>query len=116
MQPDSPKTLEDIRDAADFALATTKDMAKDAYLGNRLVRQAIERNFEIIGEALNRLHRGDRATALRISDYRRIIAFRNIIAHGYDTVDHHVVWDILHQDLPPLLGAVEKLLEEAGPA
>ena len=63
MLADSPKILEDIRDAADFSLTTTRDMTRDSYLENRLVRQAIERNFEIIGEALNRLHRGDRATA-----------------------------------------------------
>lgn len=91
MQPDSPKYLEDIRDAAAFVLDETRDSDLAHYLENRLLRQAIERNFEIIGEALNRLRRTDSETAGRIGDTPRIVAFRNILAHGYDTIDHEIV-------------------------
>jgi uncharacterized protein with HEPN domain len=114
MRPESPKHLEDIRDAAGFVLEATGESELGQYLENRLLRQAIERNFEIIGEALNRLRRDDSATAERIGDTPRIVAFRNILAHGYDTIDHEIVWHLIQQDLPTLLQVVEHLLAEAG--
>ncbi|MGB5550255.1 MAG: HepT-like ribonuclease domain-containing protein [Thermoanaerobaculia bacterium] len=82
MRPDSPKYLEDIRDAAAFVLEATRDSDLARYLENRLLRQAVERNFEIIGEALNRLRRADPETADRIGETPRIVALRNILAHG----------------------------------
>ena len=112
MQPESPKHLEDIRDAAAFVLEATGELDLDQYLESRLLRQAVERNFEIVGEALNRLRKGDAQTAGRIGDMPRIVAFRNILAHGYDTIDHEIVWYLIQQDLPALLRVVEGLLEE----
>ena len=112
MQPDSPKYLEDIRDAAAFVLEESRESDLQHYLENRLLRQAVERNFEIIGEALNRLRRADPETADRIGETPRIVAFRNILAHGYDTIDHEIVWHLIRQDLPELLQTVESLLEE----
>ena len=113
MRPDSPKYLEDIRDAAAFVLEATRDSDLARYLENRLLRQAVERNFEIISEALNRLRRADAETAGRIGETPRIVAFRNILAHGYDTIDHEIVWYLIRQDLPDLLQTVEGLLKEA---
>jgi uncharacterized protein with HEPN domain len=113
MQPDSPKYLEDIRDAAAFVLDATRKTDLAQYLENRLLRQAVERNFEIIGEALNRLRRTDPKTVGRIGDTPRIVAFRNILAHGYDTIDHEIVWYLIRKDLPDLLQVVEVLLAEA---
>ncbi len=110
MQSDSPKYLEDIRDAAAFVLEETRENDLQHYLENRLLRQAVERNFEIIGEALNRLRRADSATAVHIGETPRIVAFRNILAHGYDTIDHEIVWHLIRQDLPDLLLTVENLL------
>lgn len=100
MQPESPKHLEDIRDAAAFVLEVTGDANLHQYLENRLLRQAVERNFEIIGEALNRLRKGDSETAARIGETPRIVAFRNILAHGYDTIDHEIVWHLIREELP----------------
>ncbi len=115
MQPESPKHLEDIRDSAAFVLEVAGDVDLRRYLGNRLLRQAVERNFEIIGEALNRLRRDDAETAERIGDTPRIVAFRNILAHGYDSIDHEIVWHLIQQDLPDLLREVGSLLNE-GPS
>jgi uncharacterized protein with HEPN domain len=55
MQPKTPKHLEDIHDAAAFILEVTAGKTLEAYRADRLLRQAVERNFEIIGEAVNRL-------------------------------------------------------------
>jgi len=77
-------------------------------------RRAVEREFEIIREALNRLDRLDPPTAARISELRRIVDFRNRIIHGYDTVDDAVVWGIVEKHLPPLVNEVVMLIEESG--
>jgi hypothetical protein len=58
-----------------------------------MLRAAVERQFEIIGEALRRLLSEDRETAERISQHKRIIAFRNILTHGAE-VDDRIVWGI----------------------
>ncbi len=76
------------------------------------MRQAVERNFEIIGEAVRRLEKLDPDTANRIADYRRIIAFRNVLIHGYDVIDPAIVWSAVNDDIEPLLVAVTRLLEE----
>src|SRR5713226_9357846 len=102
MQPNSAKLLEDIRDAAAFILEVTGMRTKGEYVQNRLMRQAVERNFQIIGEAINRLTKLDPETAARVGEIPRIIAFRNIIVHGYDTLDHEVVWYVISGELPGL--------------
>ncbi len=67
-------------------------------------------NFEIIGEAIKRLAQHDAGTAARIDDYRQIIAFRNVLIHGYDLVDHALVWSTIESQIPTLLRDVEALL------
>ena len=110
MQSRSPKLLEDIRDAAAFILDATRGKDLDVYRNDRLLRQAVERNFEIIGEALKRLAERDPQIAARIGDHRQIIAFRNVLIHGYDLVDHALVWDTIESHVPILLRDVERLV------
>jgi uncharacterized protein with HEPN domain len=112
MRPKTPKLCEDIRDAAAFITASVQGRTLDDYRADRLLRQAVERNFEIIGEAMHRLAREDPATAARIGDYQRIIAFRNVLIHGYDLIDDAVVWKVIGEDLPPLQREVERLLTQ----
>jgi len=71
---------------------------------------APERQLEIVGEALAQLARIDPATASRISEYRRIVAVRNILIHGYAEIDHRLVWDVLETKLPVLHREAETLL------
>lgn len=110
MLPKSAKLLEDIRDAAAFILEVTGARTKDEYTRDRLVRQAVERNFQIIGEAIHRLTKSDPDTAASAGEIPRIIAFRNIIVHGYDILDHEIVWYVINEELPGLIQSVEGLL------
>jgi uncharacterized protein with HEPN domain len=77
-----------------------------------LLRSAVERQFEIIGEALRKLAKEDPETAGRIAEYERIISFRNILIHGYAEIDDRLVWDILQSKLPNLLRQVQSLFDE----
>jgi uncharacterized protein with HEPN domain len=115
MQPKTPKLLDDIRDAAAFIRQVTDGKPLDAYRADRILRQAVERNFEILGEAVSRLARTDPETAARIGDHPQIIAFRNVLIHGYDLIDHAQVWGVITQDLPRLEEQVMRLLSEAPP-
>ncbi len=108
---ESRKYLEDIRQAADRIQQFTKGKTLQDYTKDDLLRAGVERQFEIIGEALNKLTRLDSATASRISNYERIIAFRNILIHGYAIVDDQVVWDVVQNNLPVLLQDVKAMLK-----
>lgn len=76
------------------------------------MRAAVEREPEIIGVALGQLARVDTGVASRISEHRRIIAFRTILIHGYAIVDDRLVWDIVESKLPLLRQKAEALLNE----
>jgi uncharacterized protein with HEPN domain len=114
MQRKSPKLLEDIRDAAGFVRQVTVGKTLDHYRADRLLRQAVERNFEIIGEAVGRLAKLDPATATRLSEHQQIISFRNILIHGYDLIDDAQVWDVIQRDLPKLEADAAAVLAENG--
>lgn len=101
-----------MRRAADLILQFTAGKQKSDYTETPMLRSAVERQFEIIGEALVRLRGEDPALGDRIPNHRRIIAFRNILIHGYDAVDDDVVWDVVQHDLPALHELVESLLTE----
>jgi len=112
MQPKAAKLLDDILDAAAFIQEVTRGKALADYQGDRLLRQGIERNFEIIGEALNRLTRVDADTAARIGHASVIVVFRNVLAHGYDIIDDERVWQTIVEDVPALRRQVDALLRE----
>lgn len=113
MRLESKKLLEDARQAAVRILAFTENKSFDEYTSNALLRSGVERQFEIIGEALSQLSKIDHDLATRITQCRRIIAFRNILIHGYDLVDDAVVWAVVVKDLPTVHSEVRALLSEA---
>lgn len=82
------------------------------YERDRQFRRAVEREFEIIGEALGRFERIAPELAARIEHLPRIVGFRNRIIHGYDVIDHATVWGVITGYLPPLLAEIEILLKE----
>lgn len=96
------KLLYDIELAARRVIEFTRGKTFDDYLQDVFLRSAVERQFEIIGEAINRLQRYNVALADEIRDYRKIIAFRNVLSHAYDKVFHHVVWQAVTDRLPLL--------------
>ena len=75
-----------------------------------MLRSAVERQFEIIGEALSQLHKIDSKLVRRIQDHRRIISFRNILVHGYATIRDDTVWGVVQTDLPILSKQINDLL------
>jgi len=110
MQLESKKFLEDIRSASADILEFTSGITFDDYKNNRMLQSAVERQFEIIGEAVKRLSASDPDTASKIEHFERIISFRNILIHGYDIIENTVVWDIIQQDLPKLHNQVKSFL------
>jgi uncharacterized protein with HEPN domain len=75
-----------------------------------VLRSAVERQFEILGEALRQLARLDATLAARIPDLRQIVAFRNVLIHGYALIDSARVWRTVQDDLPALRVILDDLL------
>jgi uncharacterized protein with HEPN domain len=109
-----PKTLLwDARDAASTIAAMTADRTFADFDSDILLRSAVERQFEILGEALAQLARLDATLAAKVPDLREIVAFRNILIHGYALVDRARVWRAVQDDLPELRAALGDLLGES---
>jgi uncharacterized protein with HEPN domain len=111
MPHDPRKLLEDIRQAAGRIRSFTQNVTADEYARNELLQSAVERQFEIAAEALNRLLKLSPELAQRITEYRRIIDFRNLLSHGYDLIDVSIVWGVVEKDLPVLQREVQELLD-----
>jgi uncharacterized protein with HEPN domain len=109
MSRDVEKYLFDILVAAKDVQQFVGTMSFDEYHANKLVKAAVERKFEIVGEALNRVARLSPDTAAAIVEHEKIIAFRNVVIHGYDVVSDPIVWDVIKNKLPALIADVEKL-------
>ena len=80
------------------------------YQNNKLLRRAIEREIEIIGEAMNRIMRI--SPDFKIENARQIIDTRNWVIHGYDKVDDVVMWGIISNHLPKLKDEIEEYLNQ----
>jgi uncharacterized protein with HEPN domain len=87
-----------------------KDFA--AYASSALLRSAVERQFEIIGEALGKAAQLDAKLLTDLPDLPKIVALRNRLIHGYDSVDDEIVWDIVQSKLPALESELRRWLHE----
>jgi len=113
MKPlDIRKYLFDINEACELLIQFTGGKTFSDYSADPMLRSAVERQFEIIGEALAQVLRLDVSLRSRISDAGRIIAFRNRLIHGYSSVADDVVWGILEANLPSLRKEVAALMKE----
>ncbi len=110
MNDETRKNLIDILQAAEEIQDFVRGMDFKAYQNKPVTIRAVERDFEIIGEALNRIkYTGDELLE-KISEHHRIIGFRNILIHGYDIVDEAIVWTAVTNHLPILIGEVKEIL------
>jgi uncharacterized protein with HEPN domain len=110
MQREACKYLHDIKQACDSVQRYTAARTLEDYLADDLLRSAVERQFGIVGEALNQVLRLEPELRDRIAKARPFIAFRNVIIHQYAAVQHDVVWSVVCRDLPALLAEVSALL------
>ena len=88
-----------------------QDFDFEKYRADDKTIDAVVRNVEIIGEASNNLTREFRSHTTNI-EWRKIIATRNRIIHGYATVDLEIIWNITQNDLPKLKTEIEDILEK----
>ena len=105
------KYLYDVQRAAALLREFTDAKSFSDYERDAMLRAAVEREFEIVGEAVARLARVDEAVVAEISDYQRIIAFRNVLIHGYADIDDRLVWNVVETNLPTLAREVDDLLQ-----
>jgi uncharacterized protein with HEPN domain len=110
MQRKTKKLLTDMAAAAGFIARHMEDVELHDYVANDLLRLAVERQFEIVGEAARRLALTDPAVAGEIAELPRIIAFRSVIAHDYEEIDNALVIAIARDQLPALRADVARLL------
>ena len=82
----------------------------EIYQNDLRTKRAVERNIEIIGEAMSRILKEN--SEIKISNSRKIVDVRNRIIHGYDSVSDDVIWGIVIRNLPVLQKEVEILLNE----
>ena len=80
------------------------------YQSDLRTKRAVERNIEIIGEAMSRIIKKD--NTLQITNSRKLVDVRNRIIHGYDSVSDEIIWGIVVRHLPILRGEIEQLLGE----
>jgi uncharacterized protein with HEPN domain len=104
--------LWDVCHAADAVAAFTRGKTLEDYQGDQLLRSAVERQLTILGEALVKISSLSPELAERIPDHGAVIAFRNVLIHGYATIVDETVWGILSRDLPVLRARAARLLEE----
>jgi uncharacterized protein with HEPN domain len=114
MTRDRESFLFDIHDSARFLLEFTKNENFNRYQKDRAFRRAIERELQIIGEAMLQLTKLDPALAARIGESERIIGFRHVLVHGYFELKPDAVWAILKNKLSILIREVGDLLKAAG--
>ena len=114
MPHDSDKFLHDMLDSCRFLMGFTADRTLADFVEDRGFRSAVERELQIIGEALAQLHRIAPDVAEMVEEHRRIVAFRNILVHGYHSLDHEIVWYVVRQKLPALQKQLTAMIRDRG--
>ena len=111
MQHDDKIKLRHMLDHAKEAVALVRGKEKSDLQKNRLLELAATRLVEIVGEAAAKISLENQAKYTSIP-WSQIIGMRNRLIHGYDAVDLDILWDTLEVDLPPLISALKKILEQ----
>ena len=103
--------LEDMKESAEKILRYVEKMDFDAFLNDDKTTDAVIRNFEIIGEAANRLEPDFKSENTQI-EWNRLRGFRNRLVHDYFGIDYEIVWSIIENDLEELIFQLDELIRE----
>ncbi len=110
MQPELGKYLYDVSQACEALLGFIQNKKLEDYKSNLLLRSGVERQIMIIGEAMNQAIKTAPELSAEIDNIRQIVNLRNVIVHGYATVENETIWGIIQDDVPKLHEQVKKLL------
>ena len=110
MRPECVKFVRDMLDAGQAIMEATKGKTRLDFHAERTLRDAVQWNFCVIGEALSQLRKLDPAAVSGVTDQAKIVGFRNQLIHGYGVVDHDITWDIVRTKLPVLMVELQRLL------
>lgn len=111
MEIEIQKFLFDARKASQAIQEFLKEKDFEDYTEDLMLSSAVERQFEMLGEALKRIRDKDEVfLETSIIGWRGAISFRNILAHGYDHIENDIVWGIIKDDLPELIKSMEEHL------
>jgi uncharacterized protein with HEPN domain len=113
MRSDARQFLHDVVTSAEAIRQFTRGRTLQDYQGDLMLRSACERQFEIIGEAMTRLREQHPDIFDSVTEGHAIIAFRNRLIHGYDSVNAAIVWDVIARKLVELECVAQQLLDEA---
>ena len=112
MNPRSIKRLEDAAEACSKIRDFTRNHSIEEFIQSDLLKAAVERQFEIIGEALGIASKEDPSVENHLPELPRIVALRNRLIHGYDSVDPELIWDLVQTKVPALISHLEKVLNK----
>lgn len=110
MRRNAHKFMFDMLDSCRFLMDLTKKEYVDRYKKDRVFRSAIERELQIIGEAMLQLKTTSPVTAAGFTEHERIIGFRHVLVHGYHELDPDIVWSVIKDKLPILRAELEAVL------
>ncbi len=113
MRPETAAALQDMSRAVERIAEASAGKSFDDYAADWLLQSAVERQFEILGEALGRIRGFERPVFERFPDADKIVGLRNILIHGYDAVDPAILWSIVQDRLAGLRSLLGELLDEA---
>jgi uncharacterized protein with HEPN domain len=111
MDESSLKHYYDAREAARAIRRFASGRSYEDYCTDEMLSSAIERKFEIIGEAFARIRRQRPDDLCLIGEWPAIIGFRNILAHAYEQIEDAVVWGIVTEQLPRFIEQLEAIPE-----
>ena len=111
MQPDTRDSayLWDMLDAAKGVKEFVSHRSYQDYLSNRMLRGAVERHVEIIGEAAGKVSKAFKDSHPEIP-WQRIIAQRHVLVHDYGEIEHELIWNVATKYIPELIAELEKLI------
>jgi len=109
MPHDPAKLAEDILRTVEEIETFCQGKTFSDFKSDRGLQLIIERELEIIGEALARLRRDHPNLADRIHDIDKIVGLRNVLAHGYDVLEHEILWDVVENKIPTLKQEAQQL-------